>query len=140
MTPPRSKLLKHDRSEIERLSRKYGPEIVAEVAWRAPTSTQRGRPKFWSTPEAKLLIDIVEEMVRDPKLSRNRDRVTALKDLARVLRDAEDGLPSIMVHKHPDMPNLADRIGRQSDETIERQIKRIKTPGIVASAAVNKST
>lgn len=140
MTPPRSKLLKHDRAEIERLARKYGPEIVAEVARRAPTTTKRGRPKFWSTPEVKLLIDIVEEMVRDPKLSRNRDRVTALKDLARVLRDAEDGLPSIMVHKYPDMPDLADRIGRQSDEAIKRQIKRAKTPGIVDSAAVKKST
>ena len=140
MTPPHPPLSKRDRDEIERFARKYGHAAVAIAAVSAPARTKRGRPPFWSSPGVKLLIDIAEEIARDPEFSRDRDLVTALKDLASALRDAEHGLPSIMVHKHPDMPNVADRIGSQSDEIIKLQIKRTKSPGIVSSASVKKST
>ena len=130
MPPNNPQPSERDRKEIERISRKYGKEVVAAVALNTPASVNRGRPEFWKSEEVATLISIAECIANNPEFNEGRNVVDVLKEIAKMLRDPKAGLPALLAQQKPTLPMAADRIGRQSDQTMERAIRRTKSPVI----------
>jgi len=128
-----------DRKEIERISRKYGPEVIAAVALNAPETAKRGRPPYWTTEEMATLVSIATAITENPDFSEGRNLVEALKDVAKMVRDPNAGLLSLLVHQQPTLPKAADLIGSQLDDSIKRGLSQMKSPGIDDDAGGSKS-
>ena len=128
-----------DRYEIERISRLYGREVVAAVAFNAPDAPKRGRRRYWTTEEMATLVSIATAITENPDFSEGRNLVEALKDVAKMVRDPNAGLLSLLVHQQPALPKAADLIGSQLDDSIKRGLSQMKSPGIDDDAGGSKS-